>query len=238
MGYISDLENKIRDYTSGDYEVVETKGIPSVKDVAFGKKAYKTTLTAFCIDLRRSTDLLTIHNKQTAGKIHKSFLTIATEIIKNNNGEIRSFNGDSILAFWPANYQSEIHSAVQAAFQLKWALTVKFSPYFEKYSKIDFGIGIDWGDVYVIRSGLPYNSNDNDLVFLGMCVNYATMIANQAYGPNHIEISESTYSNLNDNWISGNNGGIKVNMWIPGKVKWKGKEWITKCTTWMQPIEK
>ena len=65
MGYIKDLENKIKDYMDGDYEIVETETIPSPDDVAFGKKAYKIKLTAFCIDLRKSTDLLIVHDKET-----------------------------------------------------------------------------------------------------------------------------------------------------------------------------
>jgi adenylate cyclase len=237
MGYIKDLENKIKDYMDGDYEIVETEKIPSPDDVAFGKKAYKIKLTAFCIDLRKSTDLLKIHDKETCGKIHKSYLTIATKIITENGGQLRSFNGDSVLAFFPAKYQSDIEDAVRTAFQLKWALDVKFSKYFEQYSKLDFGIGIEWGDVYIVRAGLPQNDNNNDLVFLGMCVNYATMIANQANSPNHIEISSDTYANLRENWRMGTHNGVKQNMWTDGKINWKGKVWQTKCTTWQQTLE-
>jgi len=237
MGYLQDLENKVKDYTEGDYEVIETTTIPSPEDMAFGKKAYKIKLTAFCIDLRKSTDLLRIHDKETCGKIHKSYLTIATKIITENKGQVRSFNGDSVLAFWPAQYKSEINQAVKAAFQLKWALDIKLTKYFENYSKLDFGIGIDWGDVYIVKAGLPKNDNNNDLVFLGMCVNYATMIANQAHGPNHIEVSTITYSNLTDTWKYGYSNGVKQDMWKNGKVNWKGKGWQTKLTTWYQEIK-
>jgi adenylate cyclase len=237
MGYIKDLDAKIKDYMSGDYEIVKTETIPSPENVAFGKKAYKIKLTAFCIDLRKSTDLLTVHNKETCGKIHKSYLTIASRIITENGGQLRSFNGDSVLAFFPAKFQRDIENAVGTAFQLKWALDIKFSKYFEEYSKIDFGIGIDWGDVYIVRAGLPKNDNNNDLVFLGMCVNYASMIANQSKAPHHIEISTDTYSNLSDKWKIGTDNGVKKNMWVDGKINWKGIVWQTKCTSWNQSVE-
>lgn len=237
MGYIKELEDKIKDYTTGEYEIIETKTIPSPENVAFGKKAYKVKLTAFCIDLHKSTDLLKVHDKETCGKIHKSFLLIATKIIAENGGQIRSFNGDSALAFFPAQLKSDIEKAVQTAFQLKWALDIKFSKYFEQYSKLDFGIGVDWGDVLIVRAGLPKNDNNNDLVFLGMCVNHATAIANQAHGPSHIEISSNMYSNLTDNWIYGiNSKGVKENMWTEKKVKWKEELYSTKCTSWHQTL--
>ena len=168
--------------------------------------------------------------------IHKSFLTIATKIITENGGQLRSFNGDSVLAFFPGQFKTDIETAVKTAFQLKWALDIKLSKYFEQFSKLDFCIGIDWGDVLIVRAGLPKNDNNHDLVFLGMCVNYATAIANQGYGPNHIEISSVTHSNLSENWIYGTSNNVKQNMWTDGKVKWKEKEYNTKCTSWYQEL--
>ena len=238
MSYIKDLENKIKDYMDGDYEITETKTIPSAENVPFGKKAFKMQLVSLCIDLRKSTDLLTIHDKETCGKIHKSYITIASKIITENGGQLRSFNGDSVLAFWKAQYKSDIEDAVRTAMQLKWALDIKFSKYFEEYSKLDFGIGVDFGDVYIIRAGLPKNDNNNDLVFLGMCVNYSCMIANQAYGPNHVEISTNVYSNLTDNLLLGtDDNGVKGNMWTDGNVKWKEKVWNTKLTSYYWELD-
>lgn len=238
MGYIKELEDRINDYLDGDYEIVETDKIPSPEQVAFGKKAYKIKLTVLCIDLRKSTDLLKVHDKETCGKIHKSYLTIVSRIIKENGGEIRSFNGDSILSFWPADLKADLENAVRAAMIIKWALDVRYTKNFEKYSKLDFGIGVDWGDVYIVRAGLPRNDNNNDLVFLGMCVNFASAIANQAHGPHHIEISPKTYSNLSQDLIFGNDGSnVKRQMWTDGTVFWKDQKWSTKCTTWYWWVE-
>lgn len=238
MGYIKDLENKIKDYMDGDYEVTETNTIPSAENVPFGKKAFKIQLASLCIDLRKSTDLLRIHDKETCGKIHKSYITIASKIITENGGQLRSFNGDSVLAFWKAQYKSDIDDVVRTAMQLKWALDIKFSKYFEEYSKLDFGIGVDFGDVYIVRAGLPKNDNNNDLVFLGMCVNYSCMIANQAYGPNHVEISTDVYSNLSESLLMGtDSSGVKRNMWTDGNVKWKEKDWKTKLTSWYWKVD-
>ena len=232
MGFVIDLENKVRDYLEGDYEITETKTIPSVENVPFGKKAKKMQLCAYCIDIRNSTELMDIHQKQTSGKIHKAFLTIASRVVLENGGEIRSFNGDGLLAFWPAYTQSQISDAVKCAMTTKWLLHTKLSPLFEKYQKIDFGIGIDWGEVYILRAGISRNSNNNDLVFIGKCVNYATAIANQAEDPYHVEISKNIYDNLEDNWILGESKGQNVNMWKDGTVKWKGDNYNSKITCW------
>lgn len=237
MRYIDEIENKVKDYLDGDYEITETKGIPSIEDVPFGKKAKKMKLCAYCIDIRKSTELLTVHQKQTCGKIHKAFLAAASKVVLENGGEIRSFNGDGLLAFWPADYKSQISQAVKAAMITKWLLDIKLSPHFEKYRKIDFGIGIDWSDVYIMRAGIPRNSDNNDLIFIGKCVNYATAIANQAASPIHVEISEDVYGNLEDEVLYGQQYGQTVDMWEDGVVKWKGENHKSKFTSWHWKIE-
>lgn len=230
MGYKNDIENKVKDYLDGNYEVEETTSIPTIDNVAFGKKAKKMDLCAYCIDLRRSTELLTSHHKQTSGKIHKAFLAVASRVVLENGGKIRSFNGDGLLAFWPATDKKYISQAVKAAMTTKWFLDVELSPLFEEYDKLDFGIGIDWGEVYIMRAGISRDTNNNDLIFIGKCVNYATAIANQAKRPDHVEISERTYSNLLDTHIYGN--GTNENMWKDGVVSWKDEEYNTKITSW------
>ncbi|WP_424359850.1 adenylate/guanylate cyclase domain-containing protein [Methanocella sp. MCL-LM] len=236
MSWVSDLGNKVNDYLDGDYDVSDTDSIPSVEQVPHGKKAKKMRMCAYCIDMRRSSDLLSIHQKQTCGKIHKAFLTIATETVQRNGGYVRSFNGDGLLAFWPTS-GNQISQAVKAAFETKYLINTKFSPLFEKYSKIDFGIGIDYGDVYIVRAGLPRNDNNNDLVFIGKCVNFATAISNQAKSPGHIEVSEATYNALDYSWQYGKQNGVDVNMWTDGAVEWKSEKHKTKVTQWHATLE-
>ena len=162
---------------------------------------------------------------------------ICAIVVSENGGEIRSFTGDGLLAFWPAYQKTQICSAVKTAMTTKWLVDIKLSSLFEKYKKIDFGIGIDWGNVYIVRAGIPRNSNNNDLVFIGMCVNYATAIANQAYGPNHVEISVDVYNNLLDDWKYGKSNGQRVDMWKDGKVKWKGIDYPSKFTDWHHKLD-
>ncbi len=49
MGYIDEIENKVKDYLDGDYEITETKGIPSIEDVPFKKMAKRIKLCAFTV---------------------------------------------------------------------------------------------------------------------------------------------------------------------------------------------
>jgi class 3 adenylate cyclase len=147
-------------------------------------------------------------------------------------GKIRSFQGDSILVFWPANLKSQIMSAVRAAMEIKWFLSNDFTNLFEKYSKLDYGIGIDWREVFVIRAGISRDANNNDLVFIGKCVNFTVAIANQARSPGNIEVSLSVYNKLEDSHKYATKNNNKVNMWNDGYVMWNDKRYDTKLTSY------
>jgi hypothetical protein len=149
-------------------------------------------------------------------------------------GRIFNLAESHVLAFWPAN---QISDAIKCAMTTKWLLDVKLSSHFEKYRKLDFGIGVDWSEVFILRAGISRNTNNNDLVFIGKCVNFATAIANQAKGPYHLEISGDVYNNLEDNWVYGNSNGKKVNMWKDGVVEWKGDKYDSKITNWYNKSE-
>lgn len=44
MGFVNDLENQIREYLTGDYEVSKIDYIPTVDNVSFKKKVKKLNL--------------------------------------------------------------------------------------------------------------------------------------------------------------------------------------------------
>lgn len=232
---MNDLENQVREYLAGDYEVSEITDIPSVDNVSFKKKAKKLNLCAYSIDLRNSSDLLFQHHKQTSGKIHKAFLKVAAKVAQKYGGKIRSFQGDSILAFWAGAYKKQITTAVEAAMVTKWFLDIEFSKHFEKYEKLDFGIGIDLGEVYILRAGISRDANNNDLVFIGKCVNFAVAIANQARSPYHVEISQDAYDNLLEEMIYDNDGN---NMWSNSTIEWTGVKYPTKLTNYHFDLRK
>lgn len=230
MGIEQQIDDKVRDYLEGDYEVRSHQGIPNIENVPFGKVALKVQMCAFAIDLRGSTDLLDAHQKKTAGKIHKAFLYATASIVNHYGGYIRNFRGDGLLAFWPADYKAQISKAARAALALKYMLSKKLQPRFAEYREIDFGIGIDWGEVYVLRVGVPRDPNDNDLVFIGKCVNYAVAISEQAKGPGNIEVSVLTHHNLEDDVRYATKDGTRVDMWRDGTVTWKGESHPSKIT--------
>ena len=217
---VNRIENRTKEYLDGEYHIQNSTSLPNKHNVYSGKKAYKTKICAFSIDLRNSTKLLMEDGRAVSGKVHKAFLNVVTEVINYFNGDIRDFQGDSVLAYWKSD-KDEINKAVRAGLTINWFLKVKLEDYFKPYGGVDFGIGIDFGNIHVLKVGITTSERNNDLVYIGKCVNFAVGIANQLKKPRSLGISEAVYSNIDEGIIYSTKDNQRVNIWEKYKFKWK-----------------
>ncbi len=219
MATKSDLEKGVEDFFSGDYEITEGRTIPDVEDIAFGKVGRELELAMLFIDIKESTHIVDGFRRKTAARMYKSFLWGVTKIVRKNNGELRSFNGDGVLVAFNGDYKRT--HAIKAAMQMKWfveeILTPKMHQCFENNSELEdlqfsFGIGIDMGRVLVVRGGIR-GENNNDLVWVGNATNYAVKLSALSTGKYHIYISADMYKNMNEETKFHKKGDEKINMW-------------------------
>ena len=237
MGLENDIENKVKEYLGEGYTIEETNGIPTVDNLYHGKRLKKINLSTLSIDFRKSSELLFKQNQEISTKIHKSFLSVVVDVILRMGGKIRSFQGDSILSFFPAETQAEIQNTVKSAMYINWFLTQKLNTYFKEYFKIDFGIGIDWGSVYISRAGVTNQAVNNDLIYIGKCVNLAVKIANTLGGNNNIGITERVYTNLDESTIFSKKNNEKRNMWKESSIDWSEQNWKIRTTSYYWNLE-
>ena len=209
--------------------------VPNIDNskLTFGNTGLKFTSTVLFIDLRGSTALLNSHNKSTVAKIHKAYYYTIVKIAQLFGGENRSFNGDSLLVFFEGSTKEILSNAVKAAMKMKYMLSNDdgISKHLKKYTKINFGIGMDYGDVLCTKVGIGGAYDNKDLVWIGNAVNKSTVLSDEGSSPYHIYISKIVYDNLldevkyhekKDSW-----GYIqKINMWTEISVRYN-ESWIT-----------
>ncbi|ODS34919.1 hypothetical protein BEH94_02495 [Candidatus Altiarchaeales archaeon WOR_SM1_SCG] len=206
-----------------DFEEEEVNYVPDIKDpkLTFGNKGLLFEGTVLYIDMRGSTEILNNHHKKTVAKIHISYFHTIVKIAKEFGGEVRSFNGDSMLVFFPGTTQESLSNGVKAAMKMRYMLADPDSGInktLKKYSPIDFGIGIDYGKILCTKIGIGGDSTNKDLVWIGNAVNKSTRLGDTAKLPDAISISSHVYNNLLDyakcstekNWLGQD---VKVNMW-------------------------
>jgi len=236
MGTKDDIHGRVKDLLApGSYDITDSKEIPGPGDnrLTFGNKGVRFEAATLYIDMRGSTAVLNAHNDYTVAKIHKAYLYTATTLIADHGGQIRSYNGDSILAFFTGTKQQAISKAIKAAMQVKYMLAIVCKAEFDRYHELDFGIGIDHGKVLCVKAGKAQNKNHNDLIWLGNAVNRAAVLGDEASGPAHIRISQLCRDNLASD-VKTSSGR---DMWTRQAFDYNGNEEATWKTTfrWKVP---
>lgn len=192
------LEEKTKSIRDERFSEVETSVIPTLETpgLTFGNSGKYFYATVLYIDIRQSSKLLDCHHYVNVAKLLTAFYNAIVRIANQDGGEIRSFNGDSLLVFYKGTENDTVGKAVQSAMKMSFAINNVVNPIMKNLSNIDFGIGIDYGKVLVTKVGIGGCSNNKDLIWIGNGVNRATRISDLCQSPYHIGISERLYNKL------------------------------------------
>ena len=202
MSLKDDISNSVNSILDNDMIITDTSCVPDINDTSltFGLIGKRFKSVSLYIDLRGSTAILEKHNSNVVIKIHKSYFITIVKIVRNRGGEVRSFNGDSILAFFPGDDSSTIENAVRVAMELKFMLLVDANSLKSKVARkyntnIDIGIGLDIGSTTVAKVGMS-GYNNQDLIWTGSNVNRAVKISDVRRANENIGISKRLYDRL------------------------------------------
>lgn len=242
MGLKSEITEKVSSILDNNFEIEEVKYVPDLTNgkLTFGNKGLLFEATVLYIDLRDSTGILNKHNKSTIAKIHKAYLHTTVKIATSLGGDVRSFNGDSVLAFFQGTSKNSLSKAVKAAMQIRYMLANSESginTLLAKYSAVDFGIGMDDGKILCVKVGIGGDDNTKDLIWIGNAVNKSVVISDNCKASEYIGISSYVYANLEDDVKYGNQKNYwgqdeKVDMWKPYQIIYNGKYETFYKTEW------
>jgi len=232
MGLKDDIKLKVRSILDERLVVTDVTYVPRLDDpkLTFGNTGLKFTGSSVFIDIRGSTSILNTHNKPIVAKLHMAFFHTIVTIANSLDGNVRSFNGDSSLIFFQGNLKATLSKAVKCAMQIKYMIDNSedgINELLKKYSKLNFGIGIDHGNILCTKVGIGGEHN-RDIFWIGNPVNKSTVLGDNSNAPYHIAISSYVYQNLLD-WAKyhtkKNAWGQeeKVDMWTQGIFTYNGQ---------------
>jgi class 3 adenylate cyclase len=226
-----DIIAKAKEIERTGFEVTKVSKVPTIEDarLTFGCTGWEFDATVLYIDMRGSTAMLQKHQKRVIAKIHMIYYHTIVKIAKATGGEIRSFNGDSLLVFYQGTTKTTLSNAVKSAMRMRYAITDLINETLKNYTDIDFGIGIDDGKILATKVGVGGNDTTKDLIWIGNAVNKSTKISDKCKDPYYIGISKIVYDNLEDYvkfGIRKNNWGRdeNVNMWTAYSFEYNGKQ--------------
>lgn len=233
LGIKDSITKKVKGIMDTNFIVEDVYHVPDIEDrkLTFGNKGLRFEATVLHIDMRGSTAILNNHNRSTVAKIHMAYFHTITTLAHSLGGSVRSFNGDSMLVFFPGTTKNTLSNAVQAAMLMKYMISNEDSginQLLRKYSAIDFGIGLDDGKILCTKIGIGGDSNNKGLFWAGNAVNKSVRLSDLANDPNHICISDYVYNNLEDYvkfHVRKNIFGVeeKINMWNPTSFTYNNK---------------
>jgi class 3 adenylate cyclase len=224
----NDIMSDVISIIDGHMDIDDVSTVPDINDstLTFGLTGKRFKNVCFYIDMRGSTAILEKHNANVVIKIHKAFFIIVLKIVKSNGGEVRSFNGDSLLAFFPGNDSSSIESAIKSAMQTRFMIlsdenSLKSIIKTKYDTEIDIGIGLDIGTTTASKIGQS-GLNNRDLIWIGSNVNHSVKISDDRNLPNNIGITSRLYSNLT-NLVKYKESNT-TNMWQKSSYSYNGNQ--------------
>lgn len=200
MSLKEDIIKKTKEIHDQKFTFDKAKSIPTIytKDLTFGNTGWSFDAVVLYIDMRHSTQLLDDHKRNVVAKLHMAYYNAIVRIAKIDGGEIRSFNGDNLLVFFWGNDSATADKAVRSAFRMKYAIDSLINPNLDGYKDINFGIGVDMGNIIATKVGIGGDDTTKDLIWLGNAVNRSTKISDKCEAPYHVGISEAVYNKLPD----------------------------------------
>ncbi len=198
---LEEINSDVIDVTRTDFEYGNTYGVPnrSNNQLTFERGITKRGLLlcscVLYVDIRNSVALTHKHTTETMGRIYTSFSKAVLKIAKHHHGHIRNIIGDRIMIVFPAG--NCFVNAVECAITINHVCKKVIN---KQFSNVDFscGIGIDYGELRVIKVGIPRNgvegAENKSLVWVGYPANIAsrlTDVAAKKITENYFEVTRN-----------------------------------------------
>lgn len=220
MALKDDIISSINDTVSAKWSPRDGRVVPTTTDVVASGGRVDLKATMLYADLADSTRIA-IAQPLPAARLFKAYLAMCARIIRANGGEIRSFDGDRIMAVFVGDMKNT--RAVKTGLKINYGFLNLIKPKFEKVYPGVFGaqgpfklaqaVGIDTSAVSVIRAGIRDNA---DLVWVGRAPNVAAKLSSVREAPYNTWITGDVFDAMHDECKTTN-----------GKPMWEERTWKT-----------
>lgn len=210
------IEESVNAIIKAKWDITTGTVVPKTEDIVLKNGGRLLEATYLYADLAGSSKLAQEFTKEAAAKVIRAYVNTATRILRKYGGEIRSFDGDRVMAIFVGS--SKNWNAVRAAFAINWAVGQVITPAFRKYwEKFDqgkdfemkHGIGIDTGEALIVRGGARDN---NDLISVGASPNVAAKFSDLRLG-HSIYITDAVRDSLTDDMLHADIDGKRTEFW-------------------------
>lgn len=219
------IETTVKEIISTPWSISVGRTVPETDDVVLKNGGKLVDATYVYADLADSSKMAQSLKKETAAKIIKVYVNTATRILKSRDGEIRSFDGDRVMAIFMGENKED--RAVRAALGINWAVLEVIRPAIrdgwsdgKDFCNIDHGIGVDSGEALIVRGGIR---NSNDLISVAAAPNIAAKLSDLRSNGRTIHITDTVKNSLSEElvWFE------RSEIWSRLPAQWIGGNLVT-----------
>jgi class 3 adenylate cyclase len=205
------IESSVSDILKEPWNITEGRVVPKTEDIVMKNGGRRVDATYLYADLAGSSKLAQSLTKEAAAKIIRAYINTASRILRNFDGEIRSFDGDRVMAVFMGEKKN--WNAVRASLGIQWAVLHVLRPAIREnwsdganFNEIDHGVGIDTGEALIVRGGVRDN---NDLISVGAAPNVAAKLSDIRDGYS-VHISDRVHEQLTDDLLTYDDGRQRI----------------------------
>ncbi|MEV7879898.1 adenylate/guanylate cyclase domain-containing protein [Streptomyces microflavus] len=241
MGLADDIRSAVTTVAGADWNIRKGNVVPTTESITLKNGAVELDAVYLYADMADSTGLARDFPKTTAAKVIRCYLDATCRVIKAKGGEIRSFDGDRVMAIFIGSNKNT--AAAECGLMINHAVSQIVRPVVEaklpslvtKGWELKHCVGVASGTALVVRGGVR-GDDDSDLVSVGRAPNVAAKLSDVREGPYRSYVTAEVFDSLNEK-VKYSRGDEPKLMWN-GPVKHQvGGEMLSvyRSTWWRQP---
>lgn len=233
MGIVDDIHSAVTSIARASWKIRDGQVVPSTDDVALANGAVRLDAVYLYADMADSTGLARDFTRETAAKVIRCYLDATCRVIKAQHGEIRSFDGDRVMAIFVG--KSKNSNAANCALKINYTVQKIVRPTVEenlpslvkKGYRLSHCVGIASGEALVVRGGVR---GTNDLVSVGRAPNVAAKLSEIRSGSFRSFVTGDVFKRMNENATYG--GNPRKSMWTRESLEIGGQTQMVYKSSW------
>jgi hypothetical protein len=184
---LEEIERDVIDVIKTNFVHNGTLIVPSLSDGGLTyergveKKGKVIKTCVLYVDIRNSVALTEKHHNQTMGRVYTAFTKAVLKVARHHKGHVRNIIGDRVMIVFPVKdcFTNAVDCAISINHICQYIINKNFTA-------VDFkcGIGIDYGELRVIKVGIQRNGTENGenkgLIWVGYPANLASRLTDSA----------------------------------------------------------
>lgn len=239
MTVTADIANSVNQILRTPWDQRQGQVVPEAESIALLGGAVNLDAVYLYCDMANSSAFAKYWSKEATAKVIRCFLDAACRVIRSEGGEIRSFDGDRVMAIFIGRGKCDV--AARCALKINHAVQITvhealknyYTDYPHPYNKaltLGHCSGVASGEAMLVRGGVR---GSNDLVSIGRAPNLAAKLSDvRDYF--HTYITADVFSELSESVRFG--GPARESMWAPGRVRITDEDvQVYRSTWWWRP---